>query len=84
MKDLLKLYYKGKCETELMKSFYSDFSMFSAWYMLMLVTSKIPWRVYFVEGLQNYMENKSEGNEKKVIITDFNCTMEKKWQGWWK
>ena len=31
----------------------------------------------FFEGLQNYMENKNKGNENKIIIEDFNCTMDK-------
>ena len=31
----------------------------------------------FFEGLQNYMENKTEGNENKIILGDFNCTMDK-------
>ena len=31
----------------------------------------------FFEGLQNYMENKNEGNENKIILGDFNCTMDK-------
>ena len=31
----------------------------------------------FFEGLQSYMENKNEGNEKKTILGDFNCTMDK-------
>ena len=30
-----------------------------------------------VEGLQNYMKNKNEGNENKIILGDFNCTMDK-------
>ena len=29
----------------------------------------------FFEGLQNYMENKNIGNENKIILGDFNCTM---------
>ena len=32
----------------------------------------------FFEGLQNYIENKTEGNENKIIIGDFNCTLDKK------
>ena len=28
-------------------------------------------------GLQNYMENKDKGNENKIILEDFNCTMDK-------
>ena len=32
----------------------------------------------FFEGLQNYIENKTEGNENQIIIGDFNCTLEKK------
>ena len=31
----------------------------------------------FFEGLQNYMENKNEGNENEIILGDFNCTMDK-------
>ena len=31
----------------------------------------------FFKGLQNYMENKNEGNENKIILRDFNCTMDK-------
>ena len=31
----------------------------------------------FFEGLQNYMENKCEGNENKIILQDFNITMDK-------
>ena len=34
-------------------------------------------RVCFFEGLQNYMKNKNEVNENKVILGDFNCTMNK-------
>ena len=30
-------------------------------------------RVRFLKGLQNYMENKNEGNENKIIVEDFNC-----------
>ena len=29
------------------------------------------------EGLQTYIENKTEGNENKILIGDFNCTLEK-------
>ena len=31
----------------------------------------------FFEELQNYMENKNKGNENKIILGDFNCTMDK-------
>ena len=31
----------------------------------------------FFEGLQNYTENKNEGNESKIIHGDFNCAMDK-------
>ena len=31
----------------------------------------------FFEGLQNYMEKKKKGNENKIILEDFNCTMDK-------
>ena len=31
----------------------------------------------FFEGLQNYIGNKNEGNENKVILGNFNCTMDK-------
>ena len=34
-------------------------------------------RVRFFERLQNYMENKSERNENKIILGDFNITMDK-------
>ena len=31
----------------------------------------------FFEGLQNYTENKNKGNENKIILGDFNCTINK-------
>ena len=31
----------------------------------------------FLKGLQNYIENKNEGNENKIILGDYNCTMDK-------
>ena len=31
----------------------------------------------FFEGLQNYMGNKNEGNENKIMLGDFNCSMVK-------
>ena len=31
----------------------------------------------FFKGLQNYIENKKKGNENKIILGDFNCTMDK-------
>ena len=31
----------------------------------------------FFEGLQNYIENENEVNEKKIIFGEFNCTMDK-------
>ena len=31
----------------------------------------------FFEGLQNYMQNKNERNENKVILGDLNCTIDK-------
>ena len=31
----------------------------------------------FFEGLKNYMQNKNEGNENKIILGDLNCTMDK-------
>ena len=31
----------------------------------------------FFEGLQNYMQNKNEGNKRKIIPGDLNCTMNK-------
>ena len=34
-------------------------------------------RELFFEGLQNYMKNKNKGNENKIILEDFNCTMDK-------
>ena len=33
-------------------------------------------REHFFERLQNYMQNKSGGNENKIILGDFNCTMD--------
>ena len=32
---------------------------------------------FFLEGLQNYMENRSKGHEKKRILGDFNWAMGK-------
>ena len=37
---------------------------------------KDPLKGTFFEGIQNYMENKSEGNEDKIILGDCNCTMD--------
>ena len=34
-------------------------------------------RGHFFEGLQNYMENKSEESGNEVILEDFNCSMDK-------
>ena len=34
-------------------------------------------RGHFFEGLQNCVENRNKGNENKIIIGDFNCTMNK-------
>ena len=31
----------------------------------------------FFEGLQNFMQNKNEGNENKIILGNLNCTMDK-------
>ena len=31
----------------------------------------------FFEGLQNYMQNKNEGNESKIMLGDLNCSMDK-------
>ena len=31
----------------------------------------------FFERLQNYMQNKNEGNENKIMFGDLNCTMDK-------
>ena len=31
----------------------------------------------FFEGLQNYEENQNKGNENKITVKDFNCTMDK-------
>ena len=31
----------------------------------------------FFERLQNYMENECAGNENKIILEDFNITMDK-------
>ena len=32
---------------------------------------------HFFERLQNYMQNKNEGNETKIMLGDLNCTMDK-------
>ena len=32
---------------------------------------------HFFEGLQNYMENENKGNDNKIILEDFNCTIDK-------
>ena len=40
-------------------------------------TTKQLVRCRFLEGLKNYMENKNNWDEKKIIIGDFNCTMVK-------
>ena len=32
---------------------------------------------HFFDGRQSYMKNKSEGNENKIILGDFNCIMDK-------
>ena len=34
-------------------------------------------RRHFFEGLQNYMEYKSEESGNEVILEDFNCSMDK-------
>ena len=34
-------------------------------------------RVRFFEGLQNYLDSKTGGNENKIVIGDFSCTLEK-------
>ena len=31
----------------------------------------------FLVGLQNYMESKNEGNQNKIILGEFNCTLYK-------
>ena len=30
----------------------------------------------FFQGLQNYMQNKNEGNENEIMFGDLNCTMD--------
>ena len=40
-------------------------------------TRKLLARERFFEGLQNYMKNKNERNENKIIFGDFNFTMDK-------
>ena len=39
------------------------------------IASEKSWR--FFEGLQNYMQNKIEGNENKIMLGYLNCTMDK-------
>ena len=34
-------------------------------------------RWHFFKRLQNYAENKNEGNENKIILGDFNCIKDK-------
>ena len=34
-------------------------------------------RERFYDGLKNYMENKNEANENKIIPGDFSCTIDK-------
>ena len=36
----------------------------------------------FFKGLQIYMKNKTGENENKIILEDFNCTMDKNGQVW--
>ena len=43
----------------------------------MFIPFQVIARECFFERLQNYMENKNKGNENKLIIGDFNCTMDK-------
>ena len=31
----------------------------------------------FFEGLKNYIQNKNDGNENKIIHEDFSCTIDK-------
>ena len=38
---------------------------------------ELAWRERFFEGLQNYMQNKNERNENKIILGDLNCTIDK-------
>ena len=38
--------------------------------------AELAWRCIF-ERLQNYIINKNEANENKIILGDFNCTMDK-------
>ena len=40
-------------------------------------TREQPVKGSFFEGLQNCIENKCEGNENKIILGDFNNTMDK-------
>ena len=35
----------------------------------------------FFEGLQNQIQNKNEGNENKIMLGDFNCTLDKRDRG---
>ena len=34
-------------------------------------------RAHFFERLQNYTQNKNDGNENKIILGNLNCTMDK-------
>ena len=51
----------------------TEFSLFMPWDSTRKQLSK----GRFFEGLQNLMENKNEGNANKIILGDFNCTMDK-------
>ena len=55
----------------------TEFSVFSVFFPSGHNTREQLARGRFYEGLQNYMENKNEGNENKIILGDFNCTMDK-------
>ena len=57
---------------------YSLITEFSVFMLFQDITSGYSWLGgHSFEELQNYMENKSEGNESKIILGNFNCTMDK-------
>ena len=41
-----------------------------------ITREQLAWGRFF-EGLQNYMENKNEENENKIILGELNCIMDK-------
>ena len=71
----LKIIQKGGLGPLRLLPLRTEFSVFKS---LQGIVSEIGWLGGdFLVGLQNYMENKIEGNDNKLILWDFNCTMDK-------